>query len=335
MKQYEDLTAGEFRWLPYLVFFNRVDYRSDVVTTDAGGFRTSHGPGGAHSLAGPRAPGEVSVLLGGSPAFGFGATRDERTITSELSRGPGAAAWLNLGAPAFNSTQELVLFLLHRHELPRLRDVVVFSGLNNLVVAGLPDARADYGQFFFSGEFFRQLGVPDPSEQIRQPRWALGGLARRIGRKGGAPEPERGAGTLRERIDLAVERTTRDLERLAELAAPTGARVHFVLQPVERWTGKTRSPEERALIEEAPPERAAVWNLFGPVLDREVHERYRDRVAAACAERSLSFFDANPVLDSPDWHFVDPVHLTDEGNRVVARAMEAALGLHRDHEGVG
>jgi hypothetical protein len=38
-----------------------------------------------------------------------------------------------------------VLFLLHRHQLPAVRDIAVFSGVNNLVVAGLPGATADYG----------------------------------------------------------------------------------------------------------------------------------------------------------------------------------------------
>ncbi|MFD7659916.1 SGNH/GDSL hydrolase family protein, partial [Actinosynnema sp. NPDC059797] len=312
------------------------------LNTDAGGFRLGSGPDGPCSLLENHPGGEVSVLLGGSPAFGFGATSDERTITSVLSRGEGAATWFNLGAPAYNSTQELVLFMLHRHQLPRVRDIIVFSGLNDLVVAGLPDARADYGQFFFSGEFFTQLGVPEAGNQLRQPKWALGRLAKRIGLSGGAAkedgEPQ--APTPEERVDTAVAQCSRDLDRLLELAAPTGARVHFALQPTALWTGKRRTPEERALIDDADRERAAVWNLFRPILDRQVYERYRDRLAAVCAERSVSFFDTNPALSGDDWFFVDLVHLNDEGNRVVAEAMRDALGLDGERldselEGVG
>ncbi|MEK8174279.1 hypothetical protein NKH77_50610 [Streptomyces sp. M19] len=106
-------------------------------------------------------PGAVSVLLGGSPAFGFGASCDEETLASHLAAGPDAVPWLNLACNGFNSTQELITFLLHRHQLPVIRDIVVMSGLNNLVLAGLPKADSDYGQFFYSGEFARRLGLPD------------------------------------------------------------------------------------------------------------------------------------------------------------------------------
>ncbi|QFZ24625.1 SGNH/GDSL hydrolase family protein [Saccharothrix syringae] len=337
MKQYEDFAAGDVRWLPYLVFFNRTGYRSPVVNTDAGGFRLGLGPDGPCSLLENRPDGEVNVLLGGSPAFGFGATADEHTITSALSRGE-RVPWLNLGAPAFNSTQELVLFMLHRHQLPRVRDIIVFSGLNDLVVAGLPDARADYGQFFFSGEFFSQLGVPEAGQQLRQPKWALGRLAQRIGLSSGAAEPEEPrTPTPEERVDTAVAQCARDLDRLLELAAPTGARVHFVLQPTALWTGKRRSPEERALIDDADRKMAAVWDLFRPILDPAVHAAYRDRLAEVCAQRSVSFFDANPAVSGDEWFFVDLVHLNDEGNRVVAEALRTGLGLggDRELEGVG
>jgi hypothetical protein len=163
-----------------------------------------------------------------------------------------------LPAPTFNSPQEVVLFLLHRHQLPAVQDIVVFSGVNNLVVAGLPGVTADYGQFFFSGAFLRQMGVPEQEE----PRWALGRFAeatrrmRRGKKPGGEPDaPE----TLdpAERVEVAVRNTARGLARLLELAAPTGARVHFVLQPTISWTGKRLSPEEKALIEEKRPGAAA------------------------------------------------------------------------------
>jgi len=329
MKQYEDFATGELRWLPYVMFFNRPNYRSPVVNTDPGGFRISHGPRGPVSLQGNLPAGEVSLMLGASPAFGFGASSDERTITSLLAGEPDSVPWLNLAAPAFNSTQELVLFLLHRHQVPEVRDVVFFSGLNNLVVAGLPDSSADYGQFFFSGEFFRQLGAPELGQHLDQPKWALGRLAKKIGRLGGGaddgprvPDPE-------ERVDIAARNCARDLDRFLELAAPTGARVHYVLQPTASWTRKRYSREEEVLIAEAGAERSMMWNLFNPILEPRVHDLYAERLEAVCKERDISFLDANGVLGGDPWFFVDQVHLNDEGNRVVAEAMRTGLDLAR------
>jgi len=332
MKQYEEFATGSIRWLPYVMFFNRPDFRSAVVNTDSGGFRVSHTPGGAFSLYGSMPDGDVSVVLGASPAFGFGASSDERTLTSMLSRKPSSVPWLNLAAPGFTSTQEVVLFLLHRHLLPRVRDVVVVSGVNNLVVAGLPAAESEYGQFFFSGEFFRQLGVPEMGQRYEQPRWALGRIAQAIRRTDRTERPDENAeAASARRIEIAVRRTVRDLDRFRELVASTGARLHFVLQPTAAWTGKTYTREERFLIEENTTERAAMWNLFNPVLTRSVHRSYARQLAAACAERSLPFLDLNTALGAAEvageWLFVDQVHLNDVGNEVAADIISAELGL--------
>ena len=336
MKQYEDFATGELRWLPYVMFFNRPNYRSAVLNTDRGGFRISHGPTGPHSVQEKFPDGQVSLILGASPAFGFGASSDASTISSLLSHGPNPVPWLNLAAPAFNSTQETVLFMLHRHQLPDIRDIVVFSGLNDLVVAGLPLATGDYGQFFFSGEFFRQLGAPDMGQRLGQPGWArgvIGRAAKRMGRTENGPDTDTPAAApdLAGRISTAVRNTARGLDRLAELAAPTRARLHYVLQPTASWTGKPYTPEEKALINEADTERAAMWRLFAPVLAPSVHAEYAERLAAVCKERGLSFLDTSTALGTGTaadrWLFVDQAHLTDEGNLVTAELMRTELGL--------
>ena len=246
MKQYEDFALGDIRWLPYVIFFNKPGYASPALHTDSAGFRVSHGPCGSCSLQDAPSAGEVSVLLGSSTAFGLGASGDEHTLPSLLSQGPGGVPWLNLAAPAFNSTQEVVLFLLHRHQLPAVRNIVVFSGLNNLVVAGLPAATADYGQFFFSGPFLRQMGVPEQEE----PKWALGRIAqatRRLAR-GGTPDGKPEILDVAERVEVAARTTVRDLARLQELAAPAGARVHFVLQPTIAWQANDSARRSRRCL---------------------------------------------------------------------------------------
>ena len=329
MKHYEDFALGDIRWLPYVIFFNKPGYASPALHTDSAGFRVSHGPCGSCSLQDAPSAGEVSVLLGSSTAFGLGASDDEHTLASLLSQGPGGVPWLNLAAPAFNSTQEVVLFLLHRHQMPAVRDIVVFSGLNNLVVAGLPAATADYGQFFFSGPFLRQMGVPEQEE----PKWALGRIAqatRRLAR-GGTPDGKPEILDVAERVEVAARTTVRDLARLQELAAPAGARVHFVLQPTIAWAGKRLSPQEQALLDENDRERRHMWDLFNPILDPSVHKAYASRLETACGELKVDFLDANralaahPAADA--WLYVDQVHLNDEGNRTVAEIMKAGLGL--------
>ncbi|MEU4796689.1 IopA [Streptomyces sp. NPDC023327] len=330
MKHYMEFAMADIRWLPYVVYFNRTGCTSPVINTDSAGFRVSHGPEGPRSLQDAPPTGAVSVLIGGSLTFGLGVSSDEHTIASVLGRDPDGPTWLTLAAPGFNSTQEVVLFLLHRHQLTAVRDIVVLSGLNSLVVAGLPAATADYGQFFWSGTFLRQMGVPEQ----KQPDWALGRRAaarrlfRRIARTGGAPDapPTLEAAA---RVELAARTTARDLARLCELAAPTGARVHFVLQPALAWTGKPPSPEEKALIEENNQERRQMWDLFNEVLVPSVYPAYSERLAAECAALDVPYLDANSALaagrTADDWLFVDQVHLSDEGSRVLSQIITAEL----------
>ncbi|MGW2987170.1 IopA [Streptomyces goshikiensis] len=322
MKHYEEFASGEMRWLPYLMFFSRAGYQSPVLTTDSGGFRPTEVGNQRYSLLQDRPSGEVSVMLGASPAFGWGAVGDANTIPSLLAREPGSPPWLNLSASAFNSTQELLVFMLHRHQLPQIRDIVVLAGLNNLVVAGLPEAGSDYGQFFFSGEFFTQLGNPDLKKYYQQPKWAVGRLARRL--TGAEPGPDRTLSPLA-RSELAAEIQARDLDRLLELAAPTGAKVHFMLQPTATWTKKTLSPEEKLLIDEVNIERSALWTMFTPILGDGVYRDYRDRLAAVCARRGISFLDASALLGGDEWLFIDQAHITDAGNKRLAAAISGML----------
>ncbi|WP_212615906.1 IopA [Streptomyces zhaozhouensis] len=303
------------------------------MNTDTGGFRLAHGPAGPSSLMGNMPSGEVSVMLGGSAAFGFGASCDEETIPSHLATGPDAVPWLNLACNGFNSTQELIVFLLHRHQLPVIKDIVVFSGVNTLVLAGLPGADRDYGQFFFSGPFARRLGIPDPAEQPT----ALTRFARSAGRLvGRGEEKSREArradpdGVLppAERLNLALRAAGRDLDRLVELAAPTGARIHYVLQPVSTWTRKPYTTEERVLIEE----RGEMYKgLFSMILDPAVHDEYAAGMEAVCKDRSIPFLNLNTALGSgpeaKDWLFVDLVHLTDVGYRLSTEVLRAELDL--------
>ena len=275
---------------------------------------------GRFSPAGERPDGAFGILLGASPAFGLGASADRHTLASQLSEQRGAIPWLNLAAPALNSTQETILYALNRHRLAGAREIAAFSGLNNLVVAGLPAAEWDYGQFFFSGEFFRQPGVPDPGETGAAPAWSRGrlaGAARRLVGQAAQEPPVDRAAAARRRIEIAAGQAVRDVELLADLGAAANARVHYVLQPTAAWTGKLLTDEERALIDENYEQRPQMWRLFEPVLTRDVHEEYAGRLEEACAKRGISFLDANAALRdssaSDQWLFVDQVHLTDLG----------------------
>lgn len=143
MAEYEQkfTDAGEVRWLPYLMYFHPTDHCSPVVNTDSSGFRYSESLGTNYSVIdGGKNNGPVRLLAGSSTVFGIGASADSWTLASRLTHNDSRGQrWINFGGRSFNSTQELVLFTLNRHHLPRVDEIVLFSGFNNL---GLEIGRA-------------------------------------------------------------------------------------------------------------------------------------------------------------------------------------------------
>ncbi len=78
----------------------------------------------------------MRILVGGSSVFGVGATSDSSTLASLLwSRYARSAPWLNFGGWPFNSSQKVLLFTLYRHLLGQVSEIVIFSGVNAIMVA--------------------------------------------------------------------------------------------------------------------------------------------------------------------------------------------------------
>ncbi|MGP3999331.1 SGNH/GDSL hydrolase family protein [Streptomyces sp. 8N706] len=323
---------GDIRWMPYLMYFHPAGHRSDVVNTDRLGFRISHGADD-HASAGGRLPqGPVRLLVGSSTAFGIGATNDAATLPSRLwSRHAPSLPWLNFAGRSHNSTQELLLFLLYRHLLPQVEEIVIFSGFNDLGLARLPASQqGDHGAFFNCGQFFAQMD--EDRERQRKEKSRFGGLGRR------RPEPSAAVSvpedsvprSLDEQIAHAVDLTTRHLDSWRPLAEASGARLSYVLQPLATWVREEHAPQEELLFRELD----AISNfgeVYGDIATMESGRRYSDGLRRGCEKLGVPFHDMNPVLADAvgrqDWLFVDRIHFTDPGHDLVAALLADMLGL--------
>jgi hypothetical protein len=296
---------GTVRWLPYLMYFHPAGYESPVVHTDRLGFRISHGISEHASPGGQMPDGPVNVLAGNSAVFGTGATRDEATLPSRLwTRHAPGRPWLNFGGRAYNATQELLLFLLHRHLLPAIEEIVILSGFNTLALAGLPAVqRGESGAFFYGTDFYAkmaELGAP--------PR-----AARRAHRRAARPEPPPDPAA---RIARAVELTVRHLSSWRLLAGD--ARLTFVLQPLAPWVRERPAPPEKLLFDELDRE-SDFSGKHHAIATREAGRDYAAALRAGCVAAGVRFLD--------EWVFVDRIHFTDEGHDLVAELLAVELGL--------
>lgn len=132
MRDYDDFVdRSETRWVPYLMYFHRKNYRSSAVNTDRFGFRFSQSIENEQRCSVEQQihgdTGGVNLLVGSSTAFGVGATNDSHTISFKLNTLVPGSPWLNFGARGYSSTQEVFLYLLHRQYIPKARNIVIFS----------------------------------------------------------------------------------------------------------------------------------------------------------------------------------------------------------------
>jgi len=336
--QYDDFDdRGEVRYLPYLMYFHRADYRSSVINTDRLGFRISHGPDGrTASAAGDVPAGPVKLLMGSSTALGIGATSDAATTPSLLwSKYAPSAPWLNFSGRSYNSAQELLLYTLHRHLLPEVEEIVVVSGLNNLALALLPEwQHGEHGAFFFCGEYYEsveELRAKARKEAAPQPK----GFSLRGDRKAAAPArpaPPARKRPLNELIGTAVELTGRHLETLRQLVGPD-VRITYALQAMAPWLRTEHAPQEKLLFEElnSLSKNGSFEENYGVIASIEAGRAYADALRPAVEKAGARFFDLNPAvadaITPKDWIFVDRAHYTDLGHDIVTRVMADTLGL--------
>ncbi|MDQ1646229.1 MAG: hypothetical protein QOJ50_2413 [Cryptosporangiaceae bacterium] len=326
MLTYDDFDdRSEVRYLPYLMYFHRADFRSEVINTDRLGFRLSHGSGGTASVGGDTPDGPVRLLAGTSTVLGLGATSDAATMASRLwTEHAPSKPWLNFGGRSLNSAQNLLLYTLHRHLLPPVEEIVYFDGFNNLALARLPEwQRGENGAFFFCGEYYDAMDDLRASARKAQGR-----------RKADKKVPaEEGPRPLADVIADAAALTARHLDTLKAMTAADGTKLTYVLQPLATWLRDEPAPQEKLLFDELDRiSKMGTWEkLYGEISTPEAGAQYADALRAELEKKDIGFVDFTPILRSEvspaDWLYVDRAHFTDLGNDVVARLLAETLTL--------
>ena len=309
-------TDNDVDWLPYVMFFHPKSYCSTVVNTDAAGFRFSEVGRHKYSVAGSSELPSARLIAGNSVAFGIGASSDRSTIASRMMvHDTRSEPWLNFGGRAFNSAQELLLITLYRHMLPRIDEIILLSGANNLFLARLPEPLIqEHGAFYNCGSFFD--AVQGSSGKIDGFSFSsLFGKPRRT-------FPPDNARSLDERIRFAADLTLRHLDGWNAVAKDMGAKFTYVLQPISGWVRDRGCEKEEALFLELA-NLPRYTTVSKDVLQHEVCEKYASMLEAGVHSKRISFVNMSPALraaaDADQWLFIDHTHLTDEGYDLVAR----------------
>ena len=278
-------------------FFVTYDWPPPLIHGDRGTFRTGQ------SVRRTKAPGEWRVVcLGGSTTVNArnleGLTYTREVQAALRQRFPERRLWvLNAGADAFSSAHSLTNLALRVLDFEP--DVVtVLHNINDLSARRFGDRMLpDYSNKYLDDAFLayeHRGGVGGAvfrvSRGAQMLKWRLSTLKRMLERSSrghGVRDPERGAALFE-----------RNLRSIVAVTRAHGARPLLITQA------------------HADGEARAEDGAF---------RRYNDVVRRLGAETATPVVDLGASLSGRAELFLDPVHLTAEGVRAIARELEPAL----------
>lgn len=322
-------------YIPYLMDLSTPNYTSEVLNTDNFGLRKG-------TLLGKKK--FNNYLLGGSTTFGVGASSDFSTISSIITKSSNEN-WKNFGVRGYNGLQELLLFQAHILEINKnVKNIVIMSGINDIYLNLVGASPHILGPFFFGSSFERKL------KRKKAIRVILEKIASfRLGQNP-AIEFVPILSLLKSIINVSYFKKnyfTRyhssdfshfpDFKTLFErnimlwnfISKGLNANIIFLLQPYADWTSKKLTNEEKQLFTILDDFQNKSWkNISNKIRKKEIHEEYKKILSQTCEKNKIRFFDLNDIFDEntdDEWAFVDRIHLTDSGNKIVAKQIMSML----------
>jgi lysophospholipase L1-like esterase len=322
----EEVAAFRVLYEPYVIW-KRAPYRGETVTIDEEGIRLT-----TDSQCDPA--NYTIWLFGGSTMWGAGAP-DWLTIPSLLAeqyeKSGRTVCVRNYGTTAWVNTQEVVALLLELKRASRKPDLVVFyDGINDsfsLFQSGAVDVPQNNDLIkkkIEAGEPL-QFGWTQPKhnpwqtilEYYRESKTAqtISRLGAKLRMARGVSQPaslQLSDDQMQSQMDLAY---LKNMDLVDALARRYRFQYAFFWQPVMLAGHKHLSAEEQTILNKSGDGgiRAALLRMY----------------ALAQKEDRPGFFDIADVLDNrEDTIYIDTMHLSPEGNRLVAERMFEVLHSH-------
>ena len=149
---HETMPGGAYP--PYVMLSNPKNFVSNQVNTDKYGFRKTIFNDKLCQITDFYNNEAISILIGGSTAFGVGATSDSNTISSLLHYKTGDP-WINLGIRAAVSFQEYICLIQHITKFRKIKEIFFCSGINDIYRNLSDSIDVDYDKRFqFQNDLF-------------------------------------------------------------------------------------------------------------------------------------------------------------------------------------
>ncbi len=329
-KVYEEIG---YKWLPFIMFKEPPNYRSNILNTDDRGFRfNSKNLIQNESIFKIKKKNKTSLILGGSFAFGVGSTSDQNTISGYLSKSENN--YLNLSGSAHIGFQELISIFSNINLIDNIEEIIFISGINDLYLSNFfetyyPDT------FYFNSEFITNMNNQRNDFRKKFFKFFINKIYPNTISNDNITNLKKEnlfkfltSSKFRKSFEdqnmpkfSLEEKMERNFKIYNVLGNYFNCKVSFYLQPGLNWS-KEKSKEEDQLFNYSNYFYKEKTEFINKLFTKENYEYLKNLLSKFSKKYNVSFFDLNEYfknnLEKNDWVFLDSIHINDKGNKLIA-----------------
>ena len=303
--EFYDKISCEYK--PFIMFFNVPNFKSKIVNTDNLGFRLNFYNNEIKKISDFYNKQKVTIVIGGSSVFGFGSSSDQKTISSNLSRKKNNI-FINFGATAFNSKQEILLFLNFFQKFNNIEKVIIISGANDLYINLINNNDDEWGNFFFKEKYQK---IFEKYKKRNQIILKIKNSYFKIFNK--------------RNYNITKKINFKQLENnyiesfslWSSISRSFNFKVHFFLQPIASWTRKKLTRDEKDLFYILDNSDDFAHLTLKETSKYENYVKFSTLLKNLADLYQINFIDLNEQINKSNnlnnSFFVDRVHMNDLG----------------------
>ena len=309
-----------YDWKPFIMNIQKSKFRSKIVNTDNFGLRFNNQKI-TNSIFDDYDPAKkkFGAIVGASSVFGIGSSKDNFTISSLLSENT-EYNYFNIGARAYCGFQEIILFNSLLNSLKKIDEVIIFSGINDIFMDKyINEYDKILGPMFYTNEFNEKMSTVSLSLK----RHLINSFSNFFFKS--KPDIKNLTNDLNQNIFEVIER---NLRCWANIKYGMKIKLSYFLQPMANWCRRELSDEENIIFNELDKGSLITNNCLRSI-NLEIYYEYKNFLIETCKKLNINFFDCNEYLSDKEfnkkWLFVDRVHLTDLGNKIMCQFIKSKI----------
>jgi hypothetical protein len=331
MIEYDSMASGKY--VPYAMLAGPSDYKGSRINTDKHGFRITQNDSNYFRVEDIEKYDEINILVGGSTTFGVGSTSDSNTISSIVSKNK-KEVWLNLGIRGCNSFQEIIHLNRVLYKAKKVKKIVFLSGVNDLYLRIVNNTITDFD--FGFGTKFTSIAAFHPYRQALSVFFAsiyntdplnivdkniLEMISWPFHKSKYKENKDERIFSIEQKIEMYLELYKRNFELYKGFSLAYNCEVHFIFQPLLFWSDKQISKNEILVVNYLDElQKSDYWgDVKRQINDSKVSNKIHEKLNVLSKNLGFTYFNSNKLFTNiSDDCFVDSVHLTDFGNKLIA-----------------